>query len=124
MTTNVLKKKADITLSDSAQAIEHICDLLEIKDSDNIHHLLDRINGLVNAEKRMQHQQRDIEKLVMYMEQLQHDIIAVEQSRAWRIGYKIMAYMKSATGRKPGRYAFANIHRVLTIYHHWKKARD
>ena len=67
---------------------------------------------------------RDMQKLMSYLDQLQHDVIAVEESRAWRWGYYAMAYLKAALGRKPGRYAFANIHRVLTVYHHWKKARD
>lgn len=84
--------------------------------------------ALVQDNRSLQHQQillqRDINKLVRYLEQLQHDIIMVEESRAWRIGFKIMRVVKAALGRPVGRHAFTNIHRVLTIYHHWKKARD
>lgn len=83
---------------------------------------------LVQDYRTLQNQQillqRDIDKLVRYMEQLQHDIIMVEESRAWRIGFKIMRVLKAALGRPIGRHAFTNIHRILTIYHHWKKARD
>ncbi len=68
--------------------------------------------------------QRDMDKLVRYLDQLQHDIIVIEESRAWRIGFKIMSVLKTAMGRPVGRHAFTNIHRILTIYHHWKKARD
>lgn len=67
--------------------------------------------------------ERDTERLSQLLEQLQHDIISVEQSRAWQLGSKQMGIVKSFLGHAPGRHAFANIHRLLTIYHHWKKSR-
>lgn len=68
-------------------------------------------------------QERDVQRLCQLLDLLQHDIIAVEQSRAWKIGSKQMALLKSLLGHSPSRHAFANIHRLLTVYHHWKKSR-
>ncbi len=69
-------------------------------------------------------QQRDIEKLTRYLDLLQHDVLAVERSRAWRLGFRIVATLKSLTGRPAGRHVFGNVHRTLGYYHHWKKSRD
>jgi hypothetical protein len=66
---------------------------------------------------------RDVDRLVSYLEQLQYHIIAIEESRAWKLGLAIMRTARSVLGRSPARHGFVEIHRILTIYHHWKKAR-
>ena len=68
--------------------------------------------------------QRDVARLTRYLDRLEHDICAVESSRAWRIGYQIMHTAKRLLGRSTQGDGFKAIHETLELYHHWKKARD
>ncbi len=67
---------------------------------------------------------RDLDKLTTYMDDLHYRIQMVEESSAWRIGYRVMTLAKRLLGRKIGASVFDDIHKTLRIYHHWKKARD
>ncbi len=67
--------------------------------------------------------ERDMARLMRYIEQMHHDITAVESSRAWRIGYRVMSIIKRCLGRPIGSDSFASIHTTYSKYHHWKKTR-
>ena len=67
--------------------------------------------------------ERDIERVSRYLDQLQHDVSAIEHSRAWKIGFGIVSLLKRLLGRKPSDPIFGNIRKQLDTYHHWKKSR-
>lgn len=69
-------------------------------------------------------QNKDIQRLKDYLEQMIHDIQSIQRSRAWRLGYRIMSLAKRVLGRQTSGDGFAHIDAVIERYHHWKKARD
>lgn len=68
--------------------------------------------------------ERDVERLTCYLEQLQHDVEQIERSRAWRLGYKLMSFLKRLLGRKTSQDGFAHIDTIFEQFDHWKRARD
>jgi hypothetical protein len=82
------------------------------------------LQDMSETDDTVQQQARDIARLSRYIEQMHHDILAVESSRAWRIGYGLMALAKRLLGRNRGGDSFASIHDTYSRYHHWKKTRD
>lgn len=67
--------------------------------------------------------ERDIDRIARYIDQLQHDVTAIEYSRAWRLGYGIVSFLKRMTGRRASDPIFDDINRMFSTYHHWKKSR-
>ena len=67
---------------------------------------------------------KDMQRLQDYLDQMIHDIRSIQHSRAWRIGYTLMACAKRLLGRKANGDGFTHIDAVIERYHHWKKARD
>ncbi|MCI5049740.1 MAG: hypothetical protein MRY32_05345 [Rickettsiales bacterium] len=105
-------------------------DLLQLLDIKN-----DDPETVVRAVRKLKEQQteleikndyleRDIERVVRYLERMQHDIFAIEHSVAWRIGFRLVSFVKRILGRKSGNPIFANLRKQLETYHHWKKSRD
>ncbi|GEM_PF-2448714 len=66
---------------------------------------------------------RDIDRLMSYIDKLEHDINAVQHSLAWRVGYRVVTLAKKLLGRGSNKHAFEHMNQTFTIYHHWKKAR-
>lgn len=110
--------------------LEHLYQLMRVdpEQADDEQHVFSKMREACEERDHLQHQlnmsERNIEKLTHYLDMLQHDVIAIEQSRAWRIGFRLVSFLKSLTGRAASRYGFSAIHRTFTLYHHWKKSRD
>lgn len=122
-------EKTTDTIHSKAQ-LEELYQLMDI-DPDDIEddwYVMNRMRDIckekVYLAKRNQLLQRDVEKLTRYLDQLQHDVTAIEHSRAWRMGLMVVSTLKMALGRTAGRNVFANVHRTFGFYHHWKKSRD
>lgn len=120
---------SDDTIRSRAQ-LEELYQLMDI-DPDNIEddwYVMNRMRDICKEKayllKRAQLLQRDIEKLTRYLDQLQHDVTAIEHSRSWKLGLMIVSTLKLVLGRNAGRNVFATVHRTFGFYHHWKKSRD
>jgi len=89
--------------------------------------MIQRMHDICAERDRLTHHcvrlTRDNKRLASYLDRLQFQILAIESSRAWKVGYALMRSVRALLGRPSGHAAFAEIHRVFTLYHHWKKAQ-
>jgi FtsZ-binding cell division protein ZapB len=100
-----------------------INDAIRLQDVELLQEMIEELqeeNEELHIHNRML--QRDRERLVHYFEELYGNVKAVERSRAWRIGYRVMGIVKRLLGRKSGVHAFTNIDKLYVTYHHWKKS--
>lgn len=89
--------------------------------------MIQRMHEICAQRDQLKHRcemlERDTIRLASFLDRLQFQILAIESSRAWKIGYGLMRTARSVLGRSAGHPAFAEIHRLFTLYHHWKKAQ-
>lgn len=119
-------KSADV-IPHSPQSVQQLLGMEVTDDELDYATLYQKIDALMTLHETLQRKSdidgRDIKRLIGYIDQLEHDINAVQHSLAWRVGFKLVTLLKKLLGRNTGSHAFEQMNHTFTIYHHWKKAR-
>lgn len=107
-----------------AQLLKEVLGITSTKEATVLHAVQTLVDEQQALKMKNEYLERDIERMARYLDQMQHDVLNIEQSRAWKLGLKIVRTAKRLLGRNAPDPVFDDIHRLFNTYHHWKKSRD